>query len=176
MSWPWHRRTLILARQSYDAAYAQNAEHGTQSAAKSWNGMNSVLPDARSGYVTYYLLDKGRADVEADIGYRPGISGRLRAVIRSHSCFTYFGGIIALTALLLILLGYLAWGTASWTLVVLCWRQPYRPVSSPWGWSIAWSPGSYPHGYCLSLISRMVSRPSAPHLWSCRHCCLGRRA
>jgi cyclic beta-1,2-glucan synthetase len=57
----------------------------------------------RASHVGYHLVGQGRSDLEADIGYRPRLSKRLRRwVLRAPGAF-YFGSLGLLTALLIAL-------------------------------------------------------------------------
>src|SRR5690606_7065011 len=61
----------------------------------------------RTAHVGFYLLDAGRAGLEAAIGYRPGIGERLGRALMARPTVVYLGsiGLLAL-ALILLCLGY----------------------------------------------------------------------
>jgi cyclic beta-1,2-glucan synthetase len=60
----------------------------------------------RSAHVGYHLVGGGRADLEADLAYRPGLVRRARRVLRRHASAVYLGAIatasLGLTALAVI--------------------------------------------------------------------------
>lgn len=72
-------------------------------------------------HVGYYLVDEGRAELEARVGYRPPLSRRLRRWARHHPAPVYLGGIGILTVAALAGLLVLAAraGTGAGMLVVL---------------------------------------------------------
>ena len=55
----------------------------------------------RAVHVGYHLIGKGRADLEADLAYRPGLNRRARRFVFAHATAAYLGTIGLLTALLL---------------------------------------------------------------------------
>ncbi|BCX02272.1 MAG: hypothetical protein KatS3mg053_0210 [Candidatus Roseilinea sp.] len=55
---------------------------------------------ARRRHVGYYLLDRGKAQLEARLGYRPSLRARAGAWLRAHPTLVYLGAIGALTAIL----------------------------------------------------------------------------
>ena len=55
----------------------------------------------RAAHVGYHLVGDGRRDLEADIGYRPRASRRLRRVVRSSPTVFYAGSVGLITALLI---------------------------------------------------------------------------
>jgi cyclic beta-1,2-glucan synthetase len=52
-------------------------------------------------HVGYHLIGRGRADLEADVAYRPRPTRRLRRFFFAHATAAYLGSIAVLTALLL---------------------------------------------------------------------------
>ena len=61
--------------------------------------------DSRRGHVGHYLVGDGRPELEARIGFRPGIGQRLRRLVLRHPHTSYFGpqlgfGLLALWATL----------------------------------------------------------------------------
>jgi cyclic beta-1,2-glucan synthetase len=80
-----------------------------------WIGLN--LP--RSTHVGFFLLDQGRTQLEAQLGYRPPWSVRLRRWMFSHPVLVYLGSITLLT--LAILIGIISYasvaGGTPWKLI-----------------------------------------------------------
>jgi cyclic beta-1,2-glucan synthetase len=64
--------------------------------------------DARRSHVGYYLVDAGRAELEARVGYVPPLGPRLRRFVLAHPSLTYFGTAGLLT--LLVISGCIALG------------------------------------------------------------------
>ncbi len=64
----------------------------------------------RTTHVGFYLLDTGRAQLEARIGYRPAWHVRLRRWFSSHSIIVYLGSIALLT--LVVVLGFAGYSLA----------------------------------------------------------------
>jgi cyclic beta-1,2-glucan synthetase len=60
----------------------------------------SALPDC-CAHVGYYLVDRGRADLEADLAYRPAAVTRVRRVVLGQASAFYLGSIAIVTALVL---------------------------------------------------------------------------
>lgn len=82
---------LALARAAGDRA------RGWSPAEIGWAGLR--LP--RTAHIGYYLVDKGRSQLERRVGYRPDIAGRLARTPLAYPTYLYIGGITLLTALLL---------------------------------------------------------------------------
>ncbi len=61
----------------------------------------SPLDSARS-HVGYYLLDKGRRQLEAELGYRPPLRAQLARALRRYPTAVYLGSIALVTALVLL--------------------------------------------------------------------------
>src|SRR5262249_33452014 len=59
-------------------------------------------------HVGYYLIDRGRTELEADIRYRPALRQRLLNLVLTYPRAVYFGGIALVTALVLTGLGLYA--------------------------------------------------------------------
>jgi cyclic beta-1,2-glucan synthetase len=56
-------------------------------------GRSQVISKDRITHVGFYLIDAGRAQLEAFLGYQPSASARIRRWILVHPIFTYFGSI-----------------------------------------------------------------------------------
>ena len=54
----------------------------------------------RAAHVGYHLVGRGRADLEADLAYRPQLAMRARRLLLRHASALYLGSIGALTALM----------------------------------------------------------------------------
>jgi cyclic beta-1,2-glucan synthetase len=61
----------------------------------------SGSPDDRAAHVGYHLVDRGRADLEAELAYRPPAGSRIRRLVLRHATGVYLGAIAAATAALL---------------------------------------------------------------------------
>ncbi len=61
----------------------------------------SAPDDDRRGHVGYYLIDRGRAQLEADLHYRPRLSERLFRSVLRHPTASYLGTFTGMTALFL---------------------------------------------------------------------------
>ncbi|MGC9396239.1 MAG: GH36-type glycosyl hydrolase domain-containing protein [Anaerolineae bacterium] len=66
-----------VARQAIDLAQAHSQPE---------------TPHAACGHVGYYLLDAGRTQLEARVGYRPPVSERARRWVLAHPTLVYLGG------------------------------------------------------------------------------------
>ena len=55
----------------------------------------------RAVHVGHHLIGRGRADLEADVAYRPRLLRRARRFVFAHATAAYLGTIVFLTALLL---------------------------------------------------------------------------
>jgi len=62
----------------------------------------------RTSHVGYYLLDQGRAQLEARLGYRPSLRARIGAWGRAHPTLIYLGAIGTLTFILLLVVALYA--------------------------------------------------------------------
>jgi cyclic beta-1,2-glucan synthetase len=58
-------------------------------------------PSDRAAHVGYHLIGPGRADLEADVAFRPLVRMRLRRLAFSHPTPIYLGAIVGVTVLLL---------------------------------------------------------------------------
>jgi len=58
-------------------------------------------PTDRAAHVGYHLVDQGRADLEADLAYRPDVRTRARRALVRHAAGLYLGAIAGLTGVLL---------------------------------------------------------------------------
>jgi cyclic beta-1,2-glucan synthetase len=54
----------------------------------------------RAAHVGYHLIDRGRRDLEADVGYRPRFGRRVARFVFAHATVAYLGSIGLVTALL----------------------------------------------------------------------------
>lgn len=63
-----------------------------------------ILHVERTAHVGFYLMDRGRAQLEAMLGYRPATAARLRGWLLAHPTLSYVGGILLLAAFFLALL------------------------------------------------------------------------
>ena len=57
----------------------------------------------RTAHVGYHLIDRGRADLEADVGHRPSLSRRVSRLVFAHPTAAYLGVIGLVTTTLLAL-------------------------------------------------------------------------
>src|SRR5207248_2530688 len=64
---------------------------------------------AASEHVGYYLIGAGLPVLEADVGYRPALANRLRGLILRHPHRFYFGTLVLLMGVFLMLLGIATW-------------------------------------------------------------------
>jgi cyclic beta-1,2-glucan synthetase len=58
---------------------------------------------ARAAHVGYHLVDRGRAELEADLAYRPSLRRRARRLLLGHASGVYLGAIAILTGCLVAL-------------------------------------------------------------------------
>ena len=86
--------------------------------------------DPREGHVGYYLLDRGRARLEAQIGYRPRGKNRARRAVLEHPTLAYLGTIAAMTLAMLAGIGIWAAGQLGLGLSLLLCALALVPVSS----------------------------------------------
>jgi len=61
----------------------------------------NASPNNRAAHVGYHLIDRGRAELEADLAHRPGVATRTRRFVTRHASFVYLGAILILTALIM---------------------------------------------------------------------------
>jgi cyclic beta-1,2-glucan synthetase len=78
----------------------------------------------RQAHVGYYLIDRGRSDLERAAGFRPPLSDRMRDAIQRAPLLAYLGAILGITALLTAYLASIALGEHMggwrlWLLIVL---------------------------------------------------------
>jgi cyclic beta-1,2-glucan synthetase len=59
--------------------------------------------DARTADVGYFLIDDGRVELEAALGFAPALRQRLRRAVLAHPFGVYLGGIAAVTLALLVI-------------------------------------------------------------------------
>ncbi|MGI5916794.1 MAG: glucoamylase family protein, partial [Anaerolineae bacterium] len=83
--------------------------------------LRRVVAQTSQAHVGYYLLDAGKARLEAELSYRPGAVDRLRRWVHVHPTRVYLGGISLVTlGLLLIMLRYaVAVGAGVGTLIAV---------------------------------------------------------
>jgi cyclic beta-1,2-glucan synthetase len=89
----------------------ESAVHAAQTATRAHSGeplvaLERCQPVIRTSHVGFYLLDAGRGQLEARLGYRPPWHLRLRRWLAGHPTLIYLGSIAALTATLLSILVY----------------------------------------------------------------------
>jgi cyclic beta-1,2-glucan synthetase len=80
-----------------------------------------------SDHVGYYLIDEGGAVLRAELGYRPDLRERLLGAVLAHPRLVYFGTIVSLIGLFLIMMVFLAgasWSSWPWLLLVLVCLLP----------------------------------------------------
>src|SRR5207248_7510239 len=58
-------------------------------------------PQPRHCHVGYYLIDRGRSDLESDIGFRPPVGERVIRTVLAHPQAVYFSALGVVTALAL---------------------------------------------------------------------------
>ena len=78
--------------------------------------LNKPGVDQREATVAYFLLDNGRVELEAQIGYRPALRRRIERLLRRRALRVYLctiGILTAVTAAPLVLT--LAWAAQGWT-------------------------------------------------------------
>ena len=56
----------------------------------------------RQAHVGYHLVDRGRADLEVDVAYQPGVRVRLRRLLLTHASGVYLGALALGTGVLLL--------------------------------------------------------------------------
>ncbi|MEO6526250.1 MAG: hypothetical protein ABIP93_06470, partial [Gemmatimonadaceae bacterium] len=79
------------------ARRTRTVEHEVASAAVAMAlaAMNAGAP-AHASHVGYYLIDDGRAELEASLGYEPGVREALYRWAKHHPTATYFGAVTVL--------------------------------------------------------------------------------
>ncbi len=97
---------LALGSQQSEATVAQAAvqlayyhvisNHHKSLADEVWSG----LQQPRLAHVGYYLLDKGRAQLEKQIGYQPGVREQLSRGVMAYPTFVYLGAIMGITGVI----------------------------------------------------------------------------
>lgn len=75
------------------------AEAAVDLAAHAGSPADDSRATVRRRHVGYYLIDRGLADLQAAIGYRPSPGDRLRDFVLSHATPLYLGGVEVLTFL-----------------------------------------------------------------------------
>ncbi len=111
---------LALATGRGEEEVAREAVRLAQSESTSFQRVRANPCDcpSRAAHIGFYLLDAGRTQLEACLGYRPPLGVRLRRWLFGHPALAYLGSIVLLT--LIILLGLVCYGfVAGGTLVQL---------------------------------------------------------
>jgi cyclic beta-1,2-glucan synthetase len=81
-------------------------------------------------HVGYFLIGKGRAFLETDIGYTPPPLTRIARLLGKHAVASYLGAIAAISAMLVVYVYFLAeWSHASAALIVCTLLLTALPVS-----------------------------------------------
>jgi cyclic beta-1,2-glucan synthetase len=120
-------------RQAVEDLAEPNAESQVRVALKAIESARQAAAQSRTraaAHVGYYLVGKGRADLELDLGYRPKFKARIRRVVRHHATFTYLSA-LGLTTMALLLAGlwYADRTGASWRMLALAAALLLIPVS-----------------------------------------------
>jgi cyclic beta-1,2-glucan synthetase len=68
----------------------------------------SPISIARRGHVGYFLLDKGRSDLEQALGYQPSLLNQIKGWLKGHPSLIYLGSIGLVTGLLVGAAGLIA--------------------------------------------------------------------
>jgi len=78
-------------------------------------------PNERQGHVGFYLIDEGRAQLEQEFAYTPGLRERLSRFVLRHPTALYLGSITTLTLLILAVLFTHAFhaGASAFSLILL---------------------------------------------------------
>ena len=98
-----------IARGTGRAEY-EVAEKPVELAEMALNGHAGEDAPDRRGHLGWFLLGGGRAELEASLGYRPGLGERVSRAWRNRPTLTYLGAITLGTAIVWLLPGlYLAW-------------------------------------------------------------------
>ena len=89
------------------------------------------MPDApRRHHVGYYLISRGRLDLEVDLAYRPRTGERIARFVFRHPALGYLGTIAIATALAVAsLLAYASRHGASWPMLLLVAAAVVLPTS-----------------------------------------------
>jgi cyclic beta-1,2-glucan glucanotransferase len=92
-------------RQAVEELAMPSGEGQVRAALKAIESARQAAADGSTGdraaHVGYHLVDAGRADLEADLGYRPSRRTRARRALLRHASGVYLGAIALLTALLI---------------------------------------------------------------------------
>ena len=91
----------------------------------------SLFPVPCVNHVGYYLIDKGRQELQGLLHYRPKLRDRVLDGVRKHPRLTYFGGVAVVTVFVLALLAALLgpWAGGGWLLVLLAVLVALPPAS-----------------------------------------------
>ena len=124
-----YRRMDFLSRDDQRHAIESMAKpSGEDQRRVAWRAFELAREAAASGsvadpeaHVGYYLIDRGRAILEADLGYRPPVHTRLRRRLARHATTLFLGALMVGTSLLMA--GAVAYavstsGNAAWWLLV----------------------------------------------------------
>jgi hypothetical protein len=112
-----YQRMDFESKELYRKALSNLAKHCTltepEIAATAIDLAENALRDSdgsraaiRRAHVGYYLIDQGRAQLEACIGYRPSLPDSLRRFVLRHPTGFYLSGIEVLTLLIVFLILY----------------------------------------------------------------------
>jgi cyclic beta-1,2-glucan synthetase len=101
--------SLLQAAGQSQGATASRADTGRDG----YSGLRLMLPP--DCHVGYYLIDAGRRQLEAQLGYRAPVGTALRRWVLEHATLVYLGPITAISLLVLLLgLGYASAAGATW--------------------------------------------------------------
>jgi cyclic beta-1,2-glucan synthetase len=115
-----YRRAVETISRGSDASEIEVARRAIELAGQNLGSRPEADSDARSderrGHVGYYLVDRGRAELEAEFGYRPGYRERLFRRLLENPESIYFGAIAVVLGALVALAVRAALGPATATL------------------------------------------------------------
>jgi cellobiose phosphorylase len=136
-------------------AIAKHSPHSEQEVAeiairRAQEAAGRAEVDPRQGHVGYYLVSKGRADLERAVGYAPGVGRRLLRVAGGAPLLFYVGGILLVTVGLAGLVLWWTLLTAPWWLAALL-AVPVVLAASQMGVSLA--------NWCVSTFARPKALP-----------------
>ncbi|MEQ1756980.1 MAG: glucoamylase family protein [Vicinamibacterales bacterium] len=102
----------------------------------------------RAAHVGYHLVDRGRRDLEIDLGHRPRRLERARRVVRNHAPLFYLGSLVVGTALFIA-------GTVAYAM-----REGGAGTSALWLALLALLPAS---DFVVACVQRVVVEVFGPH-------------
>ncbi len=92
-------------RHAVEALASHSAEAQVRVALKAIESARQAAANGstadRAAHVGYHLIDRGRADLEADLAYHVPLATRARRILTRNATFVYLGAIAVVTALLL---------------------------------------------------------------------------